>query len=210
MCSSDLVHRGNALVHVSGHASAGELRFVYNLVKPRFVIPVHGEWRHLVANGAIARSVGIPAERVLVIQDGTSVDVQNGAAWVSGRVPVEDVFVHGSSVGVITESSLADRRVLGEEGFLSVFAVVDLETGVVVVGPELQERGFGAEGDSVGFDEVSSLARKALEDAVGEGIRDTYDLQQRMRRVVGRWVSSTHARRPMIVPVVIAMPEPLP
>ena len=198
-----VVHKGNALVHVSGHASAGELRFVYNITKPRYVMPVHGEWRHLVANAKVAESVGIPERRILLIDDGMSVDLDADRAVVSGYTPVGFVYVDGSSIGDITEASLKDRRVLGEEGFISIFAVVDSVAGTVVAGPEIHERGFGGEVLADGIEDVTTAVREALEQALADGIEDTHDLQQRMRRVVGRWVNATHRRRPMIVPVVV-------
>ena len=198
-----VVHKGNALVHVSGHASAGELRFVYNLVKPRYVLPVHGEWRHLVANAKVAESVGIDPRKILLIDDGVSVDLTDHRAVVAGYTPVGFVYVDGSSIGDITEASLKDRRVLGEEGFISIVAVVDIVAGTVVAGPEIHERGFGEEVLAGGVDEVTAKVREALEQALADGTEDTHDLQQRMRRVVGRWVNATHRRRPMIVPVVV-------
>ncbi|MGA1146946.1 MAG: ribonuclease J, partial [Candidatus Nanopelagicales bacterium] len=198
-----VVHKGNALVHVSGHASAGELRFVYNIVKPKYVMPVHGEWRHLVANAKVAESVGIDPRRILVIDDGVSVDLDNHRAVISGYTPVGFVYVDGSSVGDLTEASLKDRRVLGEEGFISIVAVVDTVAGTVVAGPEIHERGFGEEVLAEGIDEVTAQVRLALEQALSDGIEDAHALQQRMRRVVGKWVNATHRRRPMIVPVVV-------
>ena len=200
---ASVIHKGNALVHVSGHASAGELRFVYNITKPRYVLPVHGEWRHLLANARVAESVGIPDKRILLIDDGVSVDLDDERAVVSGYTPVGFVYVDGSSIGDLTEASLKDRRVLGEEGFISIFAVVDTVAGTVVAGPEIHERGFGEEALAEGFDEVTGRVREALEQALADGIEDVHDLQQRMRRVVGRWVNATHRRRPMIVPVVV-------
>ena len=200
---ANVVHKGNALVHVSGHASAGELRFVYNIVKPRYVLPVHGEWRHLVANAKVAESVGISPSRILLIDDGVSVDLDDHRAVVSGYTPVGFVYVDGSSVGDLTEASLKDRRVLGEEGFISIVAVVDIVAGKVVAGPEIHERGFGEEVLAEGLDDVTAAVRVALEQALADGIEDAHDLQQRMRRVVGKWVSATHRRRPMIVPVVV-------
>ena len=200
---ANVVHKGNALVHVSGHASAGELRFVYNIVKPRYVMPVHGEWRHLVANAKVAESVGIAPSRILLIDDGVSVDLADHRAVVSGYTPVGFVYVDGSSVGDLTEASLKDRRVLGEEGFISIVAVVDIVAGKVVAGPEIHERGFGEEVLAEGLDDVTTAVRVALEKALADGIEDTHDLQQRMRRVVGKWVNATHRRRPMIVPVVV-------
>lgn len=198
-----VVHKGNALVHVSGHASAGELRFVYNIVKPRYVIPVHGEWRHLVANARVAESVGIDPRRILLIDDGVSVDLHDHRAVISGYTPVGFVYVDGSSVGDLTEASLKDRRVLGEEGFISIVAVVDTVAGTVVAGPEIHERGFGEEVLAEGIDDVTAQVKVALERALADGIDDVHDLQQRMRRVVGKWVNATHRRRPMIVPVVV-------
>ena len=200
---AQVIHKGNALVHVSGHASAGELRFVYNIVKPRYVLPVHGEWRHLVANAKVAESVGIPSNRILLIDDGVSVDLDDHRAVVSGYTPVGFVYVDGSSVGDLTEASLKDRRVLGEEGFISIVAVVDIVAGTVVAGPEIHERGFGEEVLAEGIEDVTAAVKVALEQALADGIEDVHDLQQRMRRVVGKWVNATHRRRPMIVPVVV-------
>ena len=196
-----VVHQGNARVHVSGHASAGELLYVYNVVRPRNVMPVHGEIRHLVANGKLAVRTGVPAERVVVAEDGVVVDLQDGVARVVGAVPCGYVYVDGSSVGAITDAELKDRRILGEEGFISIFAVVDSATGKVLGGPEIHARGF-AEDDAV-FDEVLPEVTRALEEAALQGTADTHQLQQIVRRVVGRWVSGRMRRRPMIVPVVV-------
>ncbi len=196
-----VVHKGNALVHVSGHASAGELLYCYNIVKPRNVLPVHGEIRHMRANAELARATGVPADRVVIAEDGVVVDLVDGVATVAGKVDCGYVFVDGSSVGDITESSLKDRRILGEEGFISVIVVVDSVSGKVSGGPEIHARGF-AEDDSV-FDEIKQSIVDALDAATREGVDDTYQLQQTIRRVVGRWVSGTHRRRPMIIPVVL-------
>jgi len=196
-----VVHKGNALVHVSGHAAAGELRYVYNLVKPRHVMPVHGEWRHLRANAALAQGVGIPPERIILADDGVVIDLVDGHAKVVGYVPVGYVYVDGSSVGNVTETLLKDRRVLGEEGFISVFAAVDLIESKVVAGPEIHARGLGLDDDA--FDPLLDQVRAALEGALLDGVVDVHDLQQRVRRTAGKWISTRHRRRPMIVPVVV-------
>ena len=198
---ADVVHKGNALVHVSGHASAGELLYFYNLLTPRNVMPVHGEPRHLRANAALAMSTGLPPERVVIAEDGVVVDLADGRATIVGAVDCGYVYVDGSSVGDITEASLKDRRILGEEGFISVFAVVDLTENKVVAGPEIHARGL-AEDDDV-FADVLPRVTRALEEALAHGGTDAYALEQIMRRQVGRWVSSTHRRRPMIVPVLV-------
>ncbi len=196
-----VVHRGNALVHVSGHASAGELLYCYNIVRPRNVMPVHGEFRHLRANAELAIATGVPRDRVVIAEDGVVVDLADGVARVVGSVPCGNVFVDGTTIGDVAESSLKDRRILGEEGFISVIVVVDSVTGKIATRPEVHARGF-SEDDGV-FAGVRPLLEGALEKAAADGVSDIYQLQQIVRRTVGRWVSDTYRRRPMIVPLVI-------
>ncbi len=198
---AEVVHKGNALVHVSGHASAGELLYCYNIVKPRNVLPVHGEYRHMLANAALAKATGIDPKRVVIAEDGVVVDLVKGEAKITGKVECGYVFVDGSSVGDLTESSLKDRRILGEEGFISVIVVIDSQTGKVISGPEIHARGFPE--DDHTFDEIKDPIIAALDKAVSEGVDDAYQLQQTIRRVVGRWVGGRLRRRPMIIPVVL-------
>ena len=124
-----------------------------------------------------------------------------GGRRVVGAVPCGYVYVDGLSVGDISEAQLKDRRILGDEGFVSVFVVVDSASGKVVAGPEIHARGF-ADDDAV-FDEVRAMIEEALADAGREGVSDGYQLSQTVRRTVGRWVSDKFRRRPMIVPVII-------
>jgi ribonuclease J len=198
---ANVVHKGNAKVHVSGHASAGELLYVYNVLKPRAVMPVHGEYRHLVANQGIAIQSGIPEENTILAEDGTVVDMVGGVATVVGQLDLGFVYVDGSTVGGVTDADLKDRRILAEEGFISIIIVVDAQTGKIIVGPEIHAKGF-AEEDSV-FDGLKPKIEAALVEAAENGVRDTHILAQSVRRVVGRWVSSGYRRRPMIVPLVI-------
>ncbi|GAB2501757.1 ribonuclease J [Promicromonospora xylanilytica] len=196
-----VVHGGNAKVHVSGHASAGELMYCYNILKPKNVMPVHGEVRHLVANAALAVKTGVPADRVVLAEDGVVVDLVDGKASVVGAVPCGYVYVDGSSVGEITDAELKDRVVLGQEGFVSVFAVIDTATGKVLAPPQILARGM-AEDASV-FDKVMPEVTTALENAIAGGATDTHQLQQIMRRTIGRYVATRLRRKPMIVPVVV-------
>jgi ribonuclease J len=196
-----VVHKGNAKVHVSGHAAAGELLYVYNILKPRNVLPVHGEQRHLVANANLAMQTGVPEENTIIGEDGTVIDLKDGVATVVGQLDLGYVYVDGSSVGEITDADLKDRRILAEEGFISIFVAIDMQTGRVIVGPEIQARGF-AEDEDV-FDEVKPQIIKALTDASFNGTRDVHAYAQVIRRTVGRWVNTQHRRRPMIIPVVI-------
>ena len=198
---ANVVHKGNAKVHVSGHAAAGELLYCYNILRPKNVLPVHGEQRHLVANAALAIQSGVPEENTIIAEDGTVIDLRDGVATVVGQLDLGFVYVDGSSVGEITDADLKDRRILAEEGFVSIFVAVDKQTGRVIVGPEIQARGFAEDGAV--FDAVLPQVVKALEEAAANGTRDTHAFQQVIRRTVGRWVNTQHRRKPMIVPVVI-------
>jgi ribonuclease J len=196
-----VVHKGNAKVHVSGHAAAGELLYCYNILKPKNVMPVHGEYRHLFANAKLAQDTGIPEENTILAEDGSVIDLRDGVAKVVGQLDLGYVYVDGSSVGEITDADLKDRRILGEEGFISIIVVVEAATGRVVVGPEIHAKGF-AEDDTV-FDDVKPKIVAALADAAHNGVRDAHALSQTVRRTVGRWVNTSYRRRPMIVPLVI-------
>ena len=199
---ADVVHKGNAKVHVSGHAAAGELLYCYNILTPRQVMPVHGETRHLIANGRLAEQTGIPADNVLLADDGSVIDLVDGAARIVGAVECGFVYVDGASIGEITDADLKDRRILGEEGFISIITVVNRTTGKVVSGPDIHARGF-AEDDSV-FDEIKPTLNAALEEAVRiNKDHTTYQLQQVVRRIIGTWVNRRYRRRPMIIPVVL-------
>ena len=198
---ADVVHKGNAKVHVSGHASAGELLYCYNIVKPRNVMPVHGEWRHLVANAELAVKTGVPRARVVLAEDGVVVDLVNGVANIVGAVPCGYVYVDGSSVGETTEALLKDRRILRDEGFITIIVVRDAATGKIAAGPEIQARGFAEDQDI--FDQVLPKLEEALADAASNGVTDSFQLQQIIRRTVGSWVGGRLRRRPMIIPIVI-------
>ena len=198
---ANVVHKGNAKVHVSGHASAGELLYFYNLAKPKNVMPVHGEWRHLRANADLAVLTGVPRERTVLAEDGVAVDLVDGVARIVGKVPCGYVYVDGASVGDITEASLKDRRILGDEGFISVFAVVDSGTGKVTGALQVQSRGAGIDDDQLSA--VIPKIEEALAGSAAEGVGDAYQLQQIIRRVVGKWVNDSFRRRPMILPVII-------
>jgi ribonuclease J len=196
-----VVHKSTALVHVSGHAPAGELRYLINAVKPRNHMPVHGEWRHLRAHAAIARSTGIDDEHIMLAENGTVVDLHDGVARITGTIPVGYVYVDGLSVGDIGDAALKDRRILGEEGFISVLVAVDLQAGKVVFGPEITARGFTD--DPTTLDPIRKELIEMVERSVAEGVRDTQALEHMVRRAVGRWVDQTYRRRPMLMPMVV-------
>ncbi len=196
-----VIHQGNAKVHVSGHSPAGELLFLYNAVRPSNVMPVHGEWRHLRANAALAVATGVAEERVVIAEDGVVVDLVDGKAAISGRVEVGHVYVDGLSVGDVGESTLSDRLVLGEGGFIAITVAIDSSSGRAVAPPTVSGRGFSD--DPKALDQAISLVEMELSRTEAEGITDSHRIAQAVRRVVGRWVAETYRRRPMIVPTII-------
>jgi ribonuclease J len=198
---ANVVHKGNAKVHVSGHASAGELVYCYNIVRPSNVMPVHGEWRHLTANGALAVKTGVPADRVVIVDDGVVVDLIDGRAQITGKVQAGYVYVDGMTVGGATEASLKDRRTLAEEGFIAIVLLVDADTGKLTEPPDFMARGFVH--DDKTFDQVAGMIAKALEKAASEGIGDQHQLEQIVGRTVSRWARDAYRRSPIILPIII-------
>jgi ribonuclease J len=200
-----VVTQQSAKVHVSGHASAGELLYLYNAVRPSNVMPVHGEWRHLRANAALAVATGVKPEAVVLAEDGVVVDLIDGRAQITGRVPVGYVYVDGLSVGDVGESTLSERLVLGEGGFIAIAVVIDADTGRAINPPEVSGRGFSD--DPTALKEAGDLVDQALAQMAVEGVTDTHRIAQMIRRVVGRWVADKYRRRPMIVPTVMTVSE---
>lgn len=198
-----VVHKGNARVHVSGHAAAGELLYCYNIVRPKNAMPIHGEYRHLAANAALAIETGVDPARTLICENGTVVDLCDGVAQIVGQYEVESLYVDGASVGKITDEDLRERLVLGSEGFISVITVYSKATGQIINGPDVHARGV-AEDDHV-FDAIKPKIAAALQAALLDGERDQHTLQQIARRTIGRWVGTKLRRRAMIVPIVVEL-----
>ncbi len=198
---ANVVHKGNAKVHVSGHASAGELVYCYNIVKPSNVLPVHGEARHLRANAELAVSTGVARDRVLIAADGHVIDLVDGRASITGKVAVELVYVDGQSVGEVKEASLVERRTLSEEGVLTVVAIVDADTGKLAEAPDFIARGFVS--DPKTYDAVVPMIASALAAAREQKITGSKQLEQVILREVGKWMRRAFRREPVIIVVVI-------
>jgi ribonuclease J len=196
-----VIHKDVADVHVSGHSPAGELLYLLNVVKPRNFMPVHGEWRHLRAHARLAMESGMEPGHVVLCEDGDVVDLVDGQARITGHIRSRYVYVDGLAVGDVGESLLTERRILGDGGFIAATVVVDSVTGKVVGGPTVSAKGFSE--DPAVFDAVVPLVTEALDRAAQDGITDPHQLQQIVRRTVGRWVNEAYRRRPMIVPTVV-------
>ena len=199
---ANVVHSGNAKVHVSGHASAGELVYCYNVIQPTNVMPVHGEWRHLHANGALAERAGVPRDRIVVAEDGAVVDLVDGRATLVGRVEAHHIYVDGQTVGGATEASLQDRRTLAQEGVVSVVAIVDLETGKLAEDPEFIIHGFIH--NAAEFKSAIPAVETALANlAGGKNHVSQAQAEEAIKRTVSRWVHKKYRRTPLIIPIVI-------
>jgi ribonuclease J len=196
-----VVHKETAKVHVSGHAPAGELLYLLNVTRPSNLMPVHGEWRHLRAHAQLGIESGVPPENVVLCEDGDVVDLVEGHARHVGRVKSRYVYVDGLAVGDVSESLLTERRILGDGGFISATVVIDSVTGKVVGEPSISAKGFSEDPDA--FNPVIPLLTQALHRSAEDGITDPHQLQQVVRRTVGRWVNDAYRRRPMIVPTVV-------
>jgi ribonuclease J len=196
-----VVHKGNAKVHVSGHASAGELTYCYNIVKPKNVLPVHGEWRHLTANADLAIATGVPEDRVLVVEDGVVVDLDRGRASIAGRIPAPYVFVDGATIGVATEDALKDRLSLAEEGHITVLGIFDEGAQKLVDPVEFIPRGFV---EAAGWEkQAEDVAEKALQQATARGKIDGEAAEQAIEDGLSRWFLRRHRRTPVITTVVV-------
>jgi ribonuclease J len=195
-----VVTNAQARVHVSGHAYAGELLFLYNGVRPRHVMPVHGTWRHLRANAKLAASTGVPEEAIMVAENGVSVDLVAGKASIAGAVPVGKMFVDGLITGDVGEITLGERLILSS-GFVAITVVVHRGTGKTVTTPHLHSRGFSE--DPKALEPVVRKVEAELEQLAANNITDPIRIAQSVRRTVGKWVGETYRRQPMIVPTVL-------
>ena len=195
-----VVTNQQARVHVSGHAYAGELLFLYNGVRPRNVMPVHGTWRHLRANAKLAARTGVPEESIMLAENGVSVDLFAGQASIAGAVPVGKMFIDGLVSGDVGDATLGERLILSS-GFISVTVVMHRGTGKMAAPPHLHSRGFSE--DPKALDPAARKVERELESLAAERVTDSVRIAQVVRRTVGKWVGETYRRQPMIVPTVL-------
>jgi ribonuclease J len=201
---AEVIHSGVADVHASGHAKQEELKTLLSVVRPDWFVPVHGEYRHMVAHARLARSMGVvDAEHVLVCTDGDHLVLDDDGLRVDAAVPAGYLYVDGI-IGDVGHGVLRDRRVLAEEGVVVVVVTVDVATGAILTGPEVITRGwvYAPEAEPL-LAECSEEVRQAVKESFAEGGTDIEALQKVVRRTAGRFVNESTKRRPMIVPVVM-------
>jgi ribonuclease J len=200
---ADVLYDDNAFVHVSGHASQEDLKLMLNLTRPRYFVPVHGEYRHLLGHARLAETVGLTPDRIFLVEDGTGIEVTKTAARVVGRYPTGRVLVDGKGVGDIGAVVLRDRQLLAQDGLVSVSLVVD-GTGRVVAGPEIASRGvvYVKENEAL-LDELRAAILAALgarDPAVGA---DREALGAIVRGAVRQFINQRFQRKPVVLPVIM-------
>jgi ribonuclease J len=199
----EVVHSGVADVHATGHAQAEELKTLQSIARPEWFVPIHGEYRHMVAHAKLAVEMGLPQSRVLVCEDGDRLTISDDGVTLGGRVPAGYLYVDGI-VGDVGQGVLRDRRALAEEGVVVVVVTVDTASGRTLTGPEIITRGwvYAPEAEDL-LDEACERVAAAVEEAFAKGVRDVESLEREVRRAAGRFVNERTRRRPMIVPVVM-------
>jgi len=198
---ANVVHKANAKVHVSGHASAGELVYCYNIVRPKNVMPVHGEWRHLKANAELAVQTGVEEDRVLIVEDGVVVDLVDGKASITGRVVADYVFVDGMTVGGATEEAMEDRRKLAEDGAITILGILDAKTGALTEPVEFISRGFVHDADWIRG--AAQVIDEAMRAANKVKLVDGQELENVFTHSVSKWMQRKYRRSPVITAVVV-------
>ena len=200
---ADVVHSGIMDVHATGHAQADEIKTYLSIANPEWFVPIHGEYRHMVANAKLGELMGVPRDRVVLCEDGDVLELTDNDLRPIGRVPAGYLYVDGI-VGDVGQGVLRDRQKLAEEGVVVVVVTVDIQTGKVLVGPEIITRGwvYAPEAEDL-LDEACDAVADAVEKSLGKGVRDVEALERDVRRAAGKFVTERTKRRPMIVPVVM-------
>jgi ribonuclease J len=198
---AEVLHEENADVHVSGHGRAEELRTLIGLVRPKAVMPIHGEIRMQAAHARLAQEGGVPADSILICENGSVVELEDGRPRLADRVPAGVTFVDGLGVGDISDVALRDRRHLSEDGVVILVATLTTRNGHRASAPELIFRGFGEPGGLE--DEMRGEADRLLRECLDQQITEIKLLQEHLHDGVGQLVYDRTGRRPMILPVIV-------
>jgi ribonuclease J len=203
---ADVIHEKVSEIHVSGHASQEELKLMYNIVHPRFFIPIHGEYRHLLMHARLAQGLGLPEDRTIVIENGDVLELTEDSAAVAGRVEAGRVFVDGKGVGDVGEIVLKDRKHLAEDGMVIAVMVINKQTGEVVIGPDISTRGFVFEKESAELIEESKrIVLETIATGNVEAKTDRSEMETEVRKALRRYYNKIIERKPVIFPIIIEM-----
>ncbi len=201
---ADVIYEKISDIHVSGHAFREELKLMIKLTQPRYFIPVHGEYRHLILHSRLAKEVGIPKENILLAENGQIVEFDKKGGRVNGRVSTGRVLIDGKGVGDVGRSVLKERRVLSEEGMVAVTMAFDEETGVVVYGPEIVSRGFVFETES-GYllEDAQCVILEIVEEVTPDVANRVDKIRSKIKTALRQYFFFTIGRRPVILPFIM-------
>lgn len=201
---ADVIYEKSNGVHVSGHASQEEIKLMHNLVRPRFFIPVHGEFRHLIKHANLAQSLGMPKENIVIAENGSVIELTQNSIGITGKVPAGKVLVDGLGVGDVGNIVLRDRRQLSQDGIMIVVVTIDRETCHVVSGPDIVSRGFVYVREAEGLmDEAREKVQQSLERCEENGVSEWSAIKSTVRDSLGRFLYERTRRRPMILPIIM-------
>ena len=201
---ADVIYEKSNGVHVSGHASQEEIKMMHNLVRPRFFMPVHGEYRHLVKHANLAKSLGMPADHIVIGENGSVIELTKSSITINGKVPAGKVLVDGLGVGDVGNIVLRDRRQLSQDGIMIVVVTVDKESCHVVSGPDIVSRGFVyvREAEDL-MDEARDKVQAALDRCEENNVSEWSAIKSTVRDSLGRFLFERTRRRPMILPIIM-------
>lgn len=201
---ADVIYEKSNGVHVSGHASQEEIKLIHNLVRPKFFIPVHGEFRHLIKHASIAKSLGMPSENIVIAENGSVIEITRNSAAINGKVTAGKVLVDGLGVGDVGNIVLRDRRQLSQDGIMIVVVTIDKESCHVVAGPDIVSRGFVyvREAEDL-MEEARDKVQAALDRCEENGVSEWSVIKSNVRDALGRFLYEKTRRRPMILPIIM-------
>ena len=201
---ADVIYEKSNGVHVSGHASQEEIKLMHNLVRPKFFIPVHGEFRHLIKHANLAQSLGMPKENIVIAENGSVIELTKNSIGINGKVPAGKVLVDGLGVGDVGNIVLRDRRQLSQDGIMIVVVTIDKENCHVVSGPDIVSRGFVYVREAEGLmDEAKDKVQLALEKCEENGVSEWSAIKSTVRDSLGRFLYERTRRSPMILPIIM-------
>lgn len=201
---ANVIYEKVSEIHVSGHASKEELKLMLNMVRPRYFMPIHGEYRHLAFHAQLAEKVGIPKENIFILENGDILEITKEGARKNGKVNSGMVFIDGRGISGVEDVVLRDRRRLAHDGIVLILLAVEKLTGTIVSGPDIISRGFifeDASPEVIG--EVKRIVSDTLKEMDRELITDSTLLKDRLRSVLKKYLRNTMQRRPMIMPVIV-------
>jgi ribonuclease J len=203
---AEVIYEKISEIHVSGHAFRDELRHMIQLTRPRHFIPIHGEYRHLILHGRLAREMGIDAERVLLVENGQVIEFQDGIGRLGGSVPTGRVLIDGKGVGDVGRTVLKERRALSEDGVVAVTMAFDEATGIIVYGPEIVSRGFVFETETGHLlQDAHCVVLEVVEDVAPETPGRTDKIRARIQTALRQYFFFTIGRRPVILPFIMEL-----